>query len=167
MKIIKFLLLTVLFITSSIENLEAFAYRKHSQNSSQSQIEAQEIKIIELINQERAKKGLKPLSHFSTLTHHARQHSYSMACGEVDFGHAGFDKRAQAIIKMGQHKGFGENVAYCHHVEDPLTLSVANWMKSKGHRENILGDYDETGVGISYDEEGRFYVTQLFAKRKS
>jgi uncharacterized protein YkwD len=159
------LLLSLLFILPTAYS-EAFAYKKNAKTQSQNVIETQEMKIIELINQERAKKGLKLLSHFSTLTHHARQHSYSMACGEVNFGHDGFDKRAQAVIKMGQHKGFGENVAYCHNVQDPLSLSVANWMKSKGHRENILGDYDETGVGISYDDEGRFYVTQLFAKRR-
>lgn len=40
-------------------------------------------------------------------------------------------------------------------------------MKSQGHKENILGDFEESGIGVAISKDGKFYITQLFAKRKS
>ena len=35
-----------------------------------------------------------------------------MAKGQYPFGHKGFEKRAEALMKKGKHDSFGENVAY-------------------------------------------------------
>ncbi|MBS0634210.1 MAG: CAP domain-containing protein [Verrucomicrobia bacterium] len=122
--------------------------------------------LIELVNKERTKKGLKPLKELSEISKVARKHSQNMADKKVSFGHDGFDARFEEVQKIGVRR-FGENVAYSYNIKDPLEAAVKGWMKSEGHRENILGDYEETGMGIAYDKKGTFYVTQLFAVRRS
>lgn len=133
-------------------------------SQSDSQIEQQEKQLIELINTERQKHGLKPLKEFHALTKVARKHSQNMADKKVAFGHDGFDMRFDEVKQFGVRK-FGENVAYSYNVKNHLQTAVTGWMNSKGHRENILNDFSETGIGIAFDKKGTFYVTQLFATR--
>lgn len=122
-----------------------------------------EKQLIELVNKERKKKGLKPLKENKKLTPIARKHSQNMADKKVSFGHGGFDSRFKIAKELGI-KRFGENVAYSYNIKDPLETAVKSWMKSEGHRENILDKkYTETAIGIAYDKKGTFYVTQLFA----
>ena len=130
-----------------------------------SEVVKMELLLIGLINDVRAQHRLKPLIQSNLLTSAAQIHSANMAKGAVSFGHDGFDKRATEIRKHGIHNSFGENVAYSHHIEKPLEAAVQGWMKSPGHRENILGDYNETGIGIAFDAQGKCYITQLFAKK--
>lgn len=129
------------------------------------EIKAMEKQLRELINQERAKYRLPPLRELAILSHIATEHSANMAEGRVAFGHDGFNERAQTLMREKKHTSFGENVAYCFHVENPLQTIVAKWMQSPGHQENILGDYNETGIGIVYNKKGYCYMTQLFARR--
>ncbi len=125
-----------------------------------------EKKLIEFINEEREKEGLDPLEEWSALTCIAREHSQNMAEKAVEFGHDGFQDRFEEIQDQDFVRKFGENVAYSYNVKDHLKTAVRGWMKSEGHRENILDeDYEETGIGIAFNKKGEFYVTQLFAKR--
>lgn len=39
---------------------------------------------------------------------------------------------------------------------------VQGWINSSGHRRNILGDYDEQGIGVDIRDDGRVMATQLF-----
>lgn len=126
---------------------------------------SQEMRLHHMINQERKKYGLAPLVVWNVLSHQAKQHSMKMANQEVAFGHSGFEDRANAIQNKAICYSIGENVAYFLHVQDPLQISVEMWMDSPGHRENILGDYCESGIGIVYNKEGYCYITQLFSKR--
>lgn len=129
-------------------------------------ISAQESKLIAMVNQERRKYNLGALTPWKTLSYYARQHSQNMVDGTVDFGHAGFEARANSIQKAASCHSVGENVAYTYLIVDPLQKSVEMWMDSPHHCENILGDYKETGIGIAYDGEGRCYITQMFSKRR-
>lgn len=141
-------------------------YKRHQVYiPSESEMIAMELLLKDLINQERAKYGLAPLRELKFLSHYAKEHSLNMAEGRVAFGHGGFKDRANAVMRQGKHDSFGENVAYCFLVENPLQTMVAEWMASPGHRDNILGDYNETGLGIVYNKEGYCYMTQLFARR--
>ena len=119
--------------------------------------------IIEMINQERQDEGLSPLVEWNELTLCARKHSQNMADKTVSFGHDGFNDRFQEMHDITFCKKFGENVAFSYNVRDHLETAVRGWMKSPGHRHNILDNFVETGVGIAFSEEGKFYVTQLFA----
>ena len=132
------------------------------------EIKALENQLIKLINDERNKHRLGKLVECKDLVHHAKEHSQNRASGRISLaneGHAGFEQRAAAIRHCGRHCAFGENVAYLRFVADPVQVAVNEWMRSSDHRDNILGDYDETGVGIAFDRDGRCFLTQLFGKR--
>lgn len=57
----------------------------------------------------------------------------------------------------------GENIAYGF----PSGKSVVNqgWMHSEGHRANILKrDYRLMGIGARRDDDGRWWVSQVFGR---
>ena len=43
-------------------------------------------------------------------------------------------------------------------------IVVDGWIKSPGHRQNIVGRYNLTGIGIVRDRAGKLYYTQLFVR---
>ena len=108
---------------------------------------AQEQQMIDLVNQERTKAGVKPLTADMRLVKAARMKSLDMIKNNY-FGHQSpvygspFDLlKAQGIT----YKTAGENIAG--------NASVANahtsLMNSSGHRANILNpDYTKIGIGI-------------------
>lgn len=150
----KLLFLCLLFLVSSLE--ASIAYHE---------LETMERQVLHMINDERAKEGLPALQEWKELTVCARTHSQNMAQKSVEFGHDGFQDRADEMQEVAFWTKFGENVAFSYNVKDPLKTAVKGWMKSPGHRKNILGDYEETGVGIAFSDDGEFYITQLFATR--
>lgn len=119
----------------------------------------------EEINKVRKEHNLQPLNWWSQLSDCAREHSQNMANGKCLFGHNGFEKRAKDMRKIVRLSFFGENVAYSHNYEDPVKIAVESWMKSDGHRKNILANFQETGIGVALTKEGKCYITQLFATR--
>ncbi len=135
--------------------------------NSTSDISSFERECYQEINKIRLTSGLPPLKEWGELAKCARNHSQNMAYGKCNFGHDGFHKRAKEMQKIATLLSFGENVAYSHGHEDKDLIKIATlgWMKSQGHRENILGDFNETGIGVAISKEGKFYVTQLFSKK--
>ena len=117
------------------------------------------------INQYRAEQGLPPLEFDPEISEVARQHSQAMAGGQVPFSHDGFEQRGQAIARQIPYRTVAENVAYSQGFTDPATQAVEGWIDSPGHLANIKGDFDLTGIGISRNEQGEYYLTQLFVKR--
>jgi uncharacterized protein YkwD len=56
-----------------------------------------------------------------------------------------------------------ENVALNSRSGDALVRSVSQgWIASAGHRSNLEGPYQWTGVGVAQGDGGAYYVTQLF-----
>jgi uncharacterized protein YkwD len=106
-----------------------------------------EQRMLELVNQERAAAGLRPLAPDPELTEVARQHSTDMfARGyfahDTPEGLSPFDRMRAANIHF---LTAGENLALAP------TLSVAHTglMNSPGHRENILRpQFGRVGIGI-------------------
>lgn len=117
------------------------------------------------INKIRQEKGLQPLKLWPELSNCAREHSQNMAAKKCPFGHQGFNKRYNSIDQRARLALFGENVAYNYNYENPVKVAVEGWMESDGHRENILANFEETGIGVAITEDGKFYITQLFATR--
>jgi uncharacterized protein YkwD len=112
-------------------------------------------------NQFRKSEGLAKLVIRKDLNVLAQKHSEDMASGRVGFGHDGFEERnavAQKEIK-GMHS-FAENVAYgATSGKEVITM----WESSPGHRRNMLGQYQYTGIGVAKDRQGRIYYTEVFA----
>ncbi len=119
-----------------------------------------EREIIIRVNQYRQSKGLPPLVSDDRLAGQARIHSLGMADGDVPFGHDGFLERIKAagIPCLAA----AENVAMNGGFEDPAAEAVRGWLNSPGHRANIEGDYDLTGVGAAVNGVGEYYFTQIF-----
>ncbi len=121
------------------------------------------------INEIRQQHGLQPLKHWPQLSDCAREHSKNMALKKCPFGHAGFDDRDKKMNKIASLYTFGENVAWNSGYDDPVQSAIEGWMKSQGHKENILNhEYEETGLGIFVSKEKntyKIYFTQLFATK--
>lgn len=157
----------LLFICCAPIECSALAPKKEKNRTkipSEQEIQQQEEQLLKMINEVRRSHDLPDLVYWDALAINALEHSTNMADNKVEFGHGGFDQRAQNVKKMGKYRALGENVAYTYYVRDPLQKSIDMWMKSPGHRKNILGDYTKTGIGIAYSQDGTCYLTQLFSK---
>ena len=44
---------------------------------------------------------------------------------------------------------------------------VNMWLNSDGHRKNIEGNYNLTGIGVVKGKDGALYFTQIFVNKKS
>jgi len=67
------------------------------------------------------------------------------------------EPRFRRVRISGGHRTYDWNT-----LEDVARQSVDGWMRSPGHRENILEPaYDQTGVGVAISAE-HVYLTQLF-----
>jgi uncharacterized protein YkwD len=118
--------------------------------------------VLDLTNAERAKEGLSPLKLNPKLNKAAQEHSDNMAKqGVLEHKLDGLTP-GDRIRKLGYRPGpWGENIALANSPK----VAMEMWMKSKGHRENILKtQFTEMGVGIARDERGRQYYTQVFSK---
>lgn len=124
---------------------------------------AQEQKLLNLLNQDRQKNGLSPLEEDPELSALARLKSEDMNEGNY-LAHESptLGNAAEMLSSHGyEYQGVGENIAHHRDVEK----AEAAFMSSDGHRRNILGgQWTKVGVGVSLDENGYVYATELFAR---
>ena len=119
--------------------------------------------ILKQINDYRSKKGLKELSWNETITEAAMEHSKYMGNKTIRINHDGFEERMYGLMKTLTGKGAAENVANGQHTAEEV---VSMWIASPGHRENIEGDYNLSGIGIYKNRNGVLYFTHIFIKKK-
>ncbi len=136
---------------------------KASQASSQNQsVNAYEKKVVELTNQERAKQGLKALTLSTPLSKMARDKSADMRDkGYFDHQSPTYGSPFDMMNSYGiKYSSAGENIAAGQ--PDPQAV-VDAWMKSPGHRANILNS-SYTTIGVGYVKGGSYgsYWTQEF-----
>lgn len=122
-----------------------------------------EDEVLLLTNAFREKQGEAPLKMNEALSLVARKHAVAMADGSQSFSHDGASQRFQ---DSGLHcHNFAENLAvftgYAREVMAKTT--VDGWIKSDGHRRNLLGPFNVCGIGWSSNETCQLYVTQLLA----
>jgi len=126
-----------------------------------------ELQTIQAINGIRREYELKPLQPQQDLSDVARDHSADMADRDY-FDHDSPEGDGPGD-RMRRHavpfRFVAENIAKSLDMDDPVNAVVEGWMKSPGHRKNIMrGDVYRTGVGVAIDELGRIYFTQLFVR---
>lgn len=124
-----------------------------------------EAEVHERINRHRASRGLSPLAHDERVAEIARRHSRAMAEGRTPFGHDGFDSRAAELGRLFPVRRMAENVAYDSRPEVAERV-VQGWIRSSGHRVNLEGPFDATGVGAARAPDGTWFFTQIFAARR-
>lgn len=129
------------------------------------EVTAEEKKIIDLTNAARAKEKLPPMKINATLVKAARDHSANMAKqGKMEHVLDG-KKPGDRVAAAGyDFATTGENIASgdAPTVEEIFQL----WMNSPGHRANILGKYEEIGVGLAKNGRGQVYFTQVFGTER-
>jgi uncharacterized protein YkwD len=118
--------------------------------------------VLVHINEYRQKHGLGKLKMDNDIIREAKQHSIDMATHKISFGHEGFGKRIARLHQRIKNSGAGaENVAYNY--KDARTV-VQQWLRSPGHKRNIDGNYNLTGIGVVRDRQGKLYYTQIFLR---
>jgi len=126
---------------------------------------ALEREVFEAVNRHRRARGLPVLALEPRISRVARAHSAAMAARSVPLGHAGFDQRLNALRRVMAFRRSAENVAFNQGHRSPASEAVRGWLASRGHRENIEGRYDVTGVGVAINAAGDVYLTQIFVGR--
>lgn len=122
--------------------------------------------ILRKINSARVEKGLKPLKLNEELNRIAIIKAKDMAKEEkLTHNSQKFGMTFNLIKEKGiRYSAAAENIARWH---DTPEFVAERWLQSKGHRGNILNsEYDETGIGLAQDKNGKNYWVQLFVKRK-
>lgn len=143
--------------------LLAAALASHARAQEDAKIEQMEKSLLELTNEQRAKKELPPLKLSPLLGKVARAHSENMAKQEkmehdLD-GNTPFDRMSAAGYR---YMKAAENIGYAD-ARLGVTFVMKAWMESEGHRQNILeADFTEIGLGVGRDKAGRLYFTQVF-----
>jgi len=85
-----------------------------------------------------------------------------MALGKVAFGHAGFQERMRDVPYKPSY--MAENVAYSKGVSDVASTAVNGWIRSPGHRKNLLSSAARRCVIAVYKNAGgEYFLTQLFS----
>jgi len=118
--------------------------------------------ILVYINQYRVQHGLPKLVMNRVLSDEALKHSADMATHVVPFGHDGFSQRMDHLHqRIPASLSGAENVAYNYKT---AKIVADGWINSPGHRQNLMGHYNLTGIGIAHDKMGRLYYTQMFLR---
>jgi uncharacterized protein YkwD len=146
--------------------------------------------IHTLINKERQRNGLSVVLWDNMLSEIARLHSRDMSKRNY-FDH--YSPEGHDYLYRYRHEGYqcavtegriihmgAENIALNHLYDSVTTLNgkafydwnsqdkiarttVQGWMKSPGHRKNILTPYFRNeGIGVDISPDGKVYITQNF-----
>jgi uncharacterized protein YkwD len=121
--------------------------------------------ILDLVNRHRTARGLPALTADPRIGREAQRHSAAMAAGSTPLGHAGFPDRIAALRRVMSCGSSAENVASSLGYDEPAPEIVRGWLASRGHRANIEGRYERTGIGVTRSATGKLYVTQIFVGR--
>jgi len=124
--------------------------------------------FIAILNTERATLGKSPVAANSCLSTAAYLHSEDMA-ERGYFSHTSLDGRTfdQRIIAAGytNYVSLGENIAYAYGAPDAAKV-YEMWKNSPGHYANMMGDFNEAGLGV-YSKNGYTYYTLDLGKSRS
>lgn len=125
-------------------------------------VDAKEEAVLRLVNVERSKNGLKPLSLSSKLTSLAEMKAADMA-NKNYFSHTSptYGTPFEMLQKYGvSYRAAGENIAAGQRSAEEVMNA---WMNSSGHRANILNaKYTQIGVGYYAGGSYRTEWVQLF-----
>ncbi|MCM3090068.1 CAP domain-containing protein [Cytobacillus sp. AMY 15.2] len=124
-----------------------------------------EEQVVQLVNQERAKYGLKPLKSNWELARVARYKSQDMINKRYfDHNSPTYGSPFDMMRSFGiTYRTAGENIAAGQKTPQEV---VTAWMNSEGHRKNILSaNFTEIGVGYAQGGSYGHYWTQMFIGR--
>lgn len=115
--------------------------------------------VLALVNAERAKEHLKPLTLSGAMNHFAQIRAKEIT---KKFSHTRPSGYSCFTVIPKPYRAVGENIAAGQRSAREV---VQAWMNSPGHRANIMNPkFQELGVGYLYlpDSNYRHYWAQLF-----
>jgi uncharacterized protein YkwD len=118
-----------------------------------------------LINLEREKEGLEPLTRDGTLDEAAAIRAAEVDVVDRSGGEAHTRPDGASFTELLDEMGVegrrcGENIA---RMEGSPRYAVDAWMRSDGHRKNILWEnYGNTGIGVCQLADGSLNWVQIF-----
>lgn len=122
--------------------------------------------VIRLTNIQRGQAGQPPVRSQPDLARAAAYLAADLAKRQVLEHRDGEGQRLQARVESAGYTTWttiAENIAYGQQTADEV---VKAWMKSPGHKENLLGStYTEIGVGLAYSSNRTPYWVQIFGSR--
>ena len=126
-----------------------------------------EASLLSVVNGVRADHDLKPLAADQRLARAARGHSATMLRRDI-LTHGSFGARLRRSGALGPR--FGENLAWGTGRHASATAIVGAWLRSPGHRANLLrAGFRRIGVGALAGRfagySGAVVVTAAFAGR--
>lgn len=131
-----------------------------SGNSGSTSTSAYAAQVLELVNEERAKSGLAPLTLDASASSAAQTRAKEIVS---TFSHTrpNGSSFSTALTEAGaSYRSAGENIAYGQNSPEQVMNS---WMNSSGHRANIMSsNYTRIGIGHYETADGTDYWVQLF-----
>lgn len=121
-----------------------------------------EQQVIDLTNEKRTSRGLKPLTANWELSRVARYKSQDMVNNKY-FSHTSptYGSPFNMIKNFGiKYRSAGENIAYGQRTPEQV---VNSWWNSAGHRANML-NANYTDIGVGYVSNGNYW-TQMFIQK--
>ncbi len=118
--------------------------------------------VVRLVNLERAKQGLSPLTQDWQLSRVARYKSQDMRdLGYFSHTSPTYGSPFDMMKSFGiSYRTAGENIAKGYSTSEAV---VKAWMNSPGHRANILNS-TYTHIGVGYVASGNYW-TQMFISK--
>lgn len=115
-------------------------------------VDAPEREVIDLVNAERAERGLPRLVVDGRLSKVAEEWSESMLSANTLAHNPDVANQVTGWTTLGENVGVGPTISAIHNA----------FMESPGHRDNVLDKrWDSIGVGVVRGND-RVWVTQLF-----
>jgi uncharacterized protein YkwD len=116
---------------------------------------------LDLVNAIRVRMGLKAFQWANDAGNSARKHSVDMKTNDYFEhdnleGQSPFDRMEAEGIQFGSA---AENIAAG---QQSAIYAHEGWMNSKGHRTNILANYQRLGVGVAFGGTMGMYYTENF-----
>lgn len=147
---------------SGYEFIYHFVIKKDADDASNQSLHEVAQQVLALVNEERRKVGVAPLTLSAEL-----QSAATIRAEEITqkFSHTRPDgTNFQTILPNSRYYIAGENIAAGNSTAAKV---VQQWMNSPGHRANILrSEYTELGVGYVYKENSQYkhYWVQIFGR---
>ncbi|MFA5124750.1 MAG: CAP domain-containing protein [Patescibacteria group bacterium] len=120
------------------------------------------VEIFNQINQVRKEQGLPILKYNRLLSRAGQDHCEDM----IKYDYFDHDREGRNMVdfvsELGISGGVGENIA--RDINEPKEI-VNRWMESESHKEIMLGDFKEVGVGICKQDGGDLLVSSYYIKK--
>lgn len=110
--------------------------------------------LLTLHNKARADANIHPLKLNDKLVEYAQSWANNMADGNILI-----HSNMQNILKLG-FRAVGENIAWN---QDTTKYVTDTWLRSPGHKENIMKPFTQVGFGVACSNKNQPYWCAVFA----